>query len=232
MTENERRQFIETIAPIIVKYAGLMGYKTPSAIIAQACLESAFGGSSLAYKYHNYFGLKCGSGWNGASVNMKTNEEYTPGTLTSIRDNFRAYPNMEEGVKGYFNFIQYPRYRNLKTADTPEEYLQMIKNDGYATSSTYVSSNIAVVNKYNLRAYDIKPRIDTSKYPTIRRGERGAWAKLLQQGLIALGYDVGPWMNDGVFGDSTQRAVEDFQSDHGLDADGVVGPLTWAAIFK
>ena len=127
MTESERRQFIETIAPIIVKYAGLMGYNTPSAIIAQACLESAFGGSSLAYKYHNYFGLKCGTGWNGASVNMKTNEEYTPGTLTSIRDNFRAYPNMEEGVKGYFDFIQYPRYRNLKTADTPEEYLQMIR---------------------------------------------------------------------------------------------------------
>ena len=91
--------FIKTIAPVIQKYAVIYGYKYPSAIIAQACLESNYGQSQLAAKDFNYFGMKCGSSWTGASVNYKTKEEYTPGTLTDIRDNFRKYPNMEEGVK-------------------------------------------------------------------------------------------------------------------------------------
>lgn len=45
---------------------------------------------------------------------MRTQEEYREGTLTSIRDNFRVFDSMEEGVKGYFEFIQLERYRNLR----------------------------------------------------------------------------------------------------------------------
>lgn len=147
-------EFIEAIAPIIQKYAPQYGIQVVSPIIAQACIESAYGRSSLSAKYHNYFGMKCGSGWKGKSVNMKTKEEYTPGTLTTISDNFRAYDSMEEGVKGYFEFIQYPRYANLKTAKTAQEYLEMIKADGYATSSSYVPTNMNVVKKYELEKYD------------------------------------------------------------------------------
>lgn len=35
---------------------------------------------------------------------------------------------------------------------------------------------------------------------------------------------------DGVFGRDTESAVTRFQSEHGLVDDGVVGPLTWAAL--
>ena len=104
--------------------------------------------------------MKCGSSWKGKSVNMATREEYTPGTLTNIRDNFRAYDSMEEGVAGYYGFINWSRYANLKTATTPEEYAQMLKADGYATSSTYVNTLIKIVDTYNLRVWD-----DFSKTP-------------------------------------------------------------------
>ena len=81
-------QFIQKIAPLVQKYAPQYGIKVCSPIIAQACLQSGFNSSKLAYKYYNFFGMKCGTAWTGASINMATQEEYTPGVMTNIRDNF------------------------------------------------------------------------------------------------------------------------------------------------
>ena len=156
-TQEQVHAFINQIAPLIQKESKARGYKVASPIIAQACCESAFGTSSLGYKYHNYFGMKCGSSWKGKSVNLKTKEEYSVGQLTTIRDNFRVYDSMEEGVIGYFNFISTKRYANLKDATTPRQYLEMIKADGYATSSTYVATNMNLVDKYGLTRFDDAP---------------------------------------------------------------------------
>lgn len=161
---STQETFIQQIAPLIQKYAKQYGIKVASPIIAQACLESAYGKSGLA-KFHNYFGMKTGPGWKGASVSMKTKEEYTQG-LVEVDAAFRAYPNMDEGVKGYFEFISKPRYSNLKTAVNAEQYLILIKNDGYATSSWYVQNTLAVVDKYNLRKYDaeVAPELVSVNY--------------------------------------------------------------------
>ena len=153
ITEKQQR-FIEDIAKHVQKYAKAYGILVHSPIIAQAILESGWGESKLASKYHNYFGMKCGTTWKGKSVNMETKEEYTPGTLTTIKDNFRVYDSMEEGVKGYFEFIQKPRYKNLKGVTDPKKYLQLIKADGYATDSSYVESTYRLVTQYELTEYD------------------------------------------------------------------------------
>ena len=97
--------------------------------------------------------MKCGSSWKGKSVNLKTKEEYNS-QLVSIRDNFRVYDSIEEGVVGYFNFISTKRYENLKQANSPRQYLEFIKQDGYATSSSYVVTNMSIVDKYGLIRFD------------------------------------------------------------------------------
>lgn len=154
VSKEEQAAFIGRIAPLIVKYAAERGYKCASAAIAQACLESAYGTKELATKYHNYFGMKCGSSWTGASVNKKTMEEYTPGTMTQILDDFRAFPDMETGVRGYYDFLEYPRYKAVRQQETPEEYLKEIKAAKYATASQYVENNMAVVRSLNLTEWD------------------------------------------------------------------------------
>ena len=150
------QEFIEQVAKYVKKYAKSYGILVHSPIIAQAILESGWGKSSLSAKYHNYFGLKCGSKWTGKSVNMTTKEEYSVGTLTTIKDNFRVYDSMEEGIKGYFEFIQLARYANLKGITDPKAYLETIKADGYATSSKYVDNNYNLITQYNLTKYDEK----------------------------------------------------------------------------
>ena len=149
-----KQEFIEQIAGYVIKYAPQYGILCNSAVIAQAILESGWGESRLAAQYHNYFGLKCGTKWTGPSVNLTTQEEYEPGSLTTIKDNFRVYDSMDAGVKGYFEFIQLSRYQNLKGITEPRTYLETIKADGYATSSSYVENNMALVNQYGLTKYD------------------------------------------------------------------------------
>lgn len=192
----KKSDFISTIAPLIVKEGKKRGYHVFSPIIAQAICESNWGQSGLSANYNNFFGLKCGSKWKGASVNMKTKEEYTVGTLTTIKDNFRAYASVEDGVVGYFDFISTTRYANLKTALTPLQYCQNLKADGYATSSSYVNTLMSIIQKNNLTKYDgvteqIVQAYDKGEWEIVEEVIQGKWGNGMdrKQRLAAAGYD-------------------------------------------
>ena len=187
-SDAQARAFIEEIGPIIQAEAKARGYKVCSPAIAQACVESGYNTSLLSQKYHNYHGLKCGSYWKGPSVNLRTKEEYNS-QLVSIRDNFRVFSDMVSGVKGYYDFISTKRYANLKDANTPEEYLRFIKQDGYATSSSYVNTCMNVLNKYNLTEFDSEARpITPELIERIIDGEYGN-GKAREAALTSEGYN-------------------------------------------
>ena len=226
----QQKEFINSIGYIIQEEAKARGYHVCSPIIAQACLESNYGVSQLSARWFNFFGMKCGSAWKGQSVNLATKEEYNS-QLVNIRDNFRVYSNMEEGVKGYFDFISTKRYENLKSATTPKEYLEMIKRDGYATSSSYVSSCLAVISRHDLERYDSETTPKGNPYAltdaVMRTGSRGESVKWLQYELTSKGY---PLAIDGIFGPKTTEMVRKFQTD--AFVDGICGPQTLSALRK
>lgn len=64
--------------------------------------------------------------------------------------------------------------------------------------------------------------------PTLYWGTTGYDVRLVQWKLQTWGYYDGPI--DGVFGNETSRAVQEFQWKNGLPVDGLVGPETWAAL--
>ena len=245
-TTAEAIAFIEKIAPLMQTEAELRGYKIVSTAIAQAGIESAYGLSGLA-KYHNYFGMKCGKSWSGKSVNMKTKEEYTPGQLVTISDNFRAYDNMADGVKGYYDFISKSRYANLKSATTPRQYAEFLKADGYATSSTYVNTLVNTVNKWNLAEYDsigggtsdtlINATVPVNgnpyKEPTkaVRFNTKGNDARWLQYELNKRGAKL---IVDGIIGEKSINKLIEFQKkafpNDPKEWDGVCGEKTKKAL--
>lgn len=60
-------------------------------------------------------------------------------------------------------------------------------------------------------------------------GSTGTEVSQIQAMLAFLGYlQTAP---DGIYGPKTKEAVQRFQSDKGLVIDGIVGPITWGALF-
>ena len=233
----QAKQFINYIAPMIRAEAKRRGFKICSTIIAQAIIEGAAGTSTLAKTYHNHFGMKCGKSWKGKSVNLKTKEEYTVGTLVTIKDNFRVYDSDEAGVSGYFDFVSAPRYANLKECANYKQYAEFLKADGYATSSSYIQTLCNTVTKYNLTRWDESEEVPQhiQKRRTIKWTlpmMQGSDVVIIQRILVSKGYDIGSYGVDGKFGKNTETAVKKFQAEHGLKVDGIVGVKTWAMLEK
>lgn len=65
---------------------------------------------------------------------------------------------------------------------------------------------------------------------TIQKDRCSGWPEvwLLQAALHCRGYNV---VKNGDFGEKLEEKVVKFQREHGLDDDGIVGPMTWAALL-
>lgn len=77
------------------------------------------------------------------------------------------------------------------------------------------------------------PTIDITpnpEYGTLQVGDRGDEVRRLQEELARYGYYEGDI--DGVYGNQTRRAVEQFQYQHGLSADGMAGRITLTVLYE
>lgn len=71
----------------------------------------------------------------------------------------------------------------------------------------------------------------TASLPLLRQGDKSDHVRHAQQLLMAAGYALPRYGADGHFGNETRAAVKRFQKDHGLQTDGVIGPLTWTELM-
>lgn len=153
MTKNE---FIESIGALVVRIAPEFWFKAYSAIIAQACLESAYGTSDKA-QHNNFFGLKYREGrvsCHDGYFNADSQEQFVDGTYVPTNTDWYSFASMEDGVRGYFQFLGISRYENLIGVSDPKMYLQLIKEDGYATSTDYVDNVYNTLTSNNLQRFD------------------------------------------------------------------------------
>ena len=154
-----QQDFIETIAPLFQKYYKQFGYKVVSPAIAQACLESTYGTSKKAIIGNNLLGLKYRPNRvksNNGYFEDGGSEQNPNGKYTQLPSNTAWYKfdSYEDCAKGYYEFLNISNYAAVRAATTPIEYLQAIKNAGYATSLNYVQNVYKVIEKWNLTKYD------------------------------------------------------------------------------
>lgn len=136
--------------------------------IAQIICESGQGDSmsQLATRDHNLFGMKWASSFASApevvgKAGWSTQEEYTPGTFTTITAYFTVFKGDVECIRFRSRvFLQASHYRNnslIKQAiaeHSSDKMAEGLKDAGWATSSAYVDSLKSAMDTYNLRRFD------------------------------------------------------------------------------
>jgi LysM repeat protein len=123
-------------------------YGIPASItLAQGLLESRAGKSPLATEANNHFGIKC-SDWNGDTFYQDDDQK---------DECFRKYANARQSYEDHSAFLaKRSRYASLFTLK-PTDYkgwANGLQSSGYATSKTYASSLITLIELYQLNSLD------------------------------------------------------------------------------
>lgn len=145
--DAQRRRFVEQMWPHAETAARELGVD-PRSVIAQAALETGWGTAKPADERgdsNNFFGIKTGASWRGASVTSETTE-FTNGVAGSERANFRAYGSLAENVDDYVRLLRdNPRYAAaLGTGDDVRAFATALQRGGYATDPAYADKVVAV----------------------------------------------------------------------------------------
>ncbi len=124
-------------------------YHIPASItLAQGLLESGAGRSALTRKSNNHFGIKCGSGWSGRKT---YHDDDARGEC------FRVYKNARESYEDHSRFLagkqRYASLFKLKPTDY-KGWARGLKKAGYATSPTYATKLIELIELYELDRFD------------------------------------------------------------------------------
>jgi flagellar protein FlgJ len=123
----------------------------PSALIAQAALESGWG---TKVKGNAYFGIKGSSGTEGGTT--FTTREVIDGKDITINDTFRAYGSFGEAAEGYGKFLSTsPNFAAAmqQTGDSVK-FVQAVAKGGYATDPNYASTLQSIIKSFSLQDYD------------------------------------------------------------------------------
>ena len=142
-----RKDYINNFKDLAIKEMNRS--QIPASItLAQAILESDNGNSTLAKKSNNHFGIKCHSSWNGGKVYHDDDKR---------NECFRKYKTVYDSYKDHSNFIvNGPRYAFLFEYN-PTDYKSWSKGlqkAGYATSRTYATMLIKIIEENQLYAFD------------------------------------------------------------------------------
>jgi flagellum-specific peptidoglycan hydrolase FlgJ len=139
--------YIQKYAAIAVRE--MHAYKIPASItLAQGILESGSGGSALAVKSNNHFGIKCHTGWTGQRV---YHDDDAKGEC------FRKYVYTETSYKDHSLFLtQRRRYAFLFEYDIKDykKWAYGLRKAGYATDKKYPAKLLKFIKEYELYKFD------------------------------------------------------------------------------
>jgi peptidoglycan hydrolase FlgJ len=152
--------FLRTLRPHAEQAARELGVD-PNALLAQAALETGWGRSvpcnAQGECSFNLFGIKAGSQWSGATVNVPT-LEFEDGIPVRKVERFRAYDSPADSFRDYAALIRdSSRYASARGAgDNVEAFATALQQGGYATDPLYAQKIAAVASEVRVRSDALK----------------------------------------------------------------------------
>lgn len=156
---STQQAFINQVAPSAKTLASANDLYA-SVMIAQAIVESGWGGSTLSKApNYNLFGIK--GDYNGQSVTMKT-QEFIDGKYVTVNAKFRKYPSYKESLGDNVTVLKKTSFSsgnyyysgawksNTKSYKDATAYL----TGKYATAPNYGATLNSVIETYKLTQYD------------------------------------------------------------------------------
>lgn len=153
-----RAQYIEKYAETAVREMKATGIPA-SITLAQGCLESGNGNSTLATKANNHFGIKCHRNWKGRTIRHDDDEK---------GECFRSYRSADESFRDHSDFLRYSdRYASLFNLELTDYkgWAYGLQKAGYATEKTYAESLIRIIEENELYRYDQLDRKTREELP-------------------------------------------------------------------
>lgn len=154
----QKKAFIKKMVPLA--QAEYQKYPIfPSVTIAQACLESDYGRSSLSKKYNNLFGMK---GTDPNRTKLIETKEFVNNKWIVIKARFCVFNSMEECVKKHTLLLVNgttwnPRqYQHVLNSTTYIQQAESLQKDGYATDPLYSKSLLKIIDEFKLYQYDYR----------------------------------------------------------------------------
>lgn len=157
---SSRDDFLRTLRPHAEQAARELGVD-PNALLAQAALETGWGRSvpcnAQGECSFNLFGIKAGSQWSGATVNVPT-LEFEEGIPVRKVERFRAYDSPADSFRDYAALIRdSSRYANARgVGDNVEAFATALQQGGYATDPHYAQKIAAVASEVRARSDALK----------------------------------------------------------------------------
>lgn len=127
----------------------MLEYKVPASVtLAQAIFESQSGGSELARKSNNHFGIKCHLEWGGDTVAKHDD---------TLNECFRKYRLVADSYTDHSMFLRSrARYASLfeLPLDDYRSWCYGLKAAGYATYPSYAEDLITLIEQFRLHELD------------------------------------------------------------------------------
>jgi peptidoglycan hydrolase FlgJ len=143
------RSFIERMRPQAEAAAQAAGIPV-TFLLAQAALETGWGRhqprAADGATSHNLFGIKAGTGWQGART-LAATTEYVAGKAVTAVEAFRSYGSYAEAFQDFARLMRSsPRYSGVLSATGDgNAYAQKLQQAGYATDPRYAEKLARII---------------------------------------------------------------------------------------
>lgn len=142
-----REQYISTFSDLAMREMLRVGIPA-SITLAQGCLESNNGNSTLAIKGNNHFGIKCHE-WTGKKIYHHDDRR---------NECFRSYPSVYDSYMDHSEFLTTKSRYAFLFELSPHDYrgwAKGLKSAGYATANNYATLLIRIIEENKLYRYDL-----------------------------------------------------------------------------